>query len=580
MNAWRITREQLWYGLAFGAALALRLGALGAAPLSDPEAQLALQSLAISHGGHAVLAGQPGGLLIGGALFFLFGSTNFVARLWPALAGGLLVLAPLGLRRWLGPRPALILAFILALDPGLVALSRQVGSPLPAVTFSLLALGFWQARKPVWAGISAGLALLGGPQVWNGLLGVGVAFGIIWLFGWRRPAPLEGESQPEAEAQPASRFRWGAAGLALAITLAAVGTLFWLVPEGLSALGASLSAYLKTWIAGSGFPVGPLFLAFAADELLFIALAVWGLVSAFRLRSRLEAALGIWFVAALALAILPAGRQIESLGWVLLPLLGLAARGVAAIRFSGQEHDRIPTWIYTLGVASLLGFIWLSFTAALLAYQQSDPKILENSLRIGGGIVLLASATFLVAWGWSVHVGVQGALRGLLLALAIFQVSAATAAAGWRLTPPAELWNSAPGPQAVQDLGETVQDLSRWRTGDRHTIDLVVLGENAPSLTWYLRDMTAAQSALQLAQMASPSLVITPQQDQPPLLAASYRGQALTWNVSPDWASMDALAWLKWAVFRDAPLHQDAIILWARSDVFLGASQSPSVTGQ
>ncbi|HEY3344636.1 MAG TPA: phospholipid carrier-dependent glycosyltransferase [Anaerolineaceae bacterium] len=579
MTGWRITREQLWYALAFCIALILRLAALGTAPLSDPEAQLALQSLAISRGTHAVLSGQPGGLLVSSALFFLLGSSNFAARLWPALAGSLLVLAPLGLRRWLGGRAALALAFFLALDPGLVALSRQVGSPLPAIAFSLLAIGFWQAKKPVWTGIAAGLALLGGPQVWNGLLGIGAALAVTWLLDRIGPAQASDASPAEVEPVDASGacFAWPAAGLALAMTLAAVGTLFWLAPEGLSALGASLSAYFGTWVTGSGIPAVRLLQALAGDEFLFVSLAIWGLWRGLRGRSRLDAVLGIWFLAALALAALPTGRQVESLGWALIPLLGLAARGVAEIPFGEEDHERIPTWVYTAAVAGILGFTWLSLTAMLLAWQQGDPKlILETSLRIGGGVILLASATFLVGWGWSAHVAGQGALRGLLLALVIYQLSAATAAAGWRLTPPAEVWDSAPRPQAAQFLGETVQDLSRWRTGDARTLDLVVLGEQAPSLAWYLRDMTAAQMTLQLAKTASPSLVITPQQDQPPQLAATYRGQSFAWDTSPDWGAMSAQAWVNWAVFRTAPLREDAIILWARTDVFLGANLSPT----
>jgi hypothetical protein len=92
--------------------------------------------------------------------------------------------------------------------------------------------------------------------------------------------------------------------------------------------------------------------------------------------------------------------------------------------------------------------------------------------------------------------------------------------------------------------------------------------------------MNQAQTAAVLGTTAQPSLVIAPQQEQTPQLAAAYRGQNFLWDVSPDWASMDGLEWLSWIAFRTAPLKPTSVILWARSDVFLGATAAPSIPGQ
>jgi hypothetical protein len=575
MSAWRITREQLWYGLAFALALVLRLVMLGAAPLSESEAALALQSLGIAHGARPELAGQPGTLMVSAALFFLFGSSNFLARLWPAISGSLLVLAPLGFRKQLGSRPALILAFFLALDPGLVALSRQVGSPLPAIAFALLAAALWLSRKPLLAGIAAGLALLGGPQVWAGLIAGGLALGIAALFNRSRPAAVDTEEQPEASspvAAPSGRLTAGIAAL--------VATLFWLAPQGLGSFGASVAAYFAGWANASGVPARMLLAALLSDEILFVALGIWCLVCGIRARSRVDIGLGVWALVALALAFIPAGRQAAGLAWGLIPLLALAARGTAALQFRGEEAERIPAWIYSAAVLFLLGFTWLNFTGILSAWQTSDASLTTRSAALGGGIILLVVATFLVGWGWSKYVAGQGALRGLLIALVIYEISAATSSAGWRLTPPADLWGSYPRPEQARFLGETVGDLSYWRTGDRDAIDLTVLDIQSPALEWSLRGMSQAQTAAVLGATSQPSLVIAPQQEQTPQLAAAYRGQNFAWDVSPDWASMDGLEWLSWIAFRTAPQKQTSVILWARSDVFLGATVAPSIPGQ
>ena len=97
-----IRTEQILYMLAFLLALGIRLLNLGDAPLSDFEAGWALQSLALSRGETVTLGSQPGYIFPTLPLFYLFGATNFMARLWPALAGSLLILSPYAFRDRLG----------------------------------------------------------------------------------------------------------------------------------------------------------------------------------------------------------------------------------------------------------------------------------------------------------------------------------------------------------------------------------------------------------------------------------------------------------------------------------------------
>src|SRR6185369_6917008 len=129
-------KSQGWvYGLAFLIALAFRFIELGAASLTDSEAALALQALHLAQGKSVLLASQPLYLLFTSVFFAVIQSTNFMARLLPALVGSTLVFAPFFFQNKIGVRPAIILAFLLAFDPGLVALSRQPGGTIFAVTF-------------------------------------------------------------------------------------------------------------------------------------------------------------------------------------------------------------------------------------------------------------------------------------------------------------------------------------------------------------------------------------------------------------------------------------------------------------
>ena len=206
MQTNRITHEHLLFWLAFLLALCLRLFQLGAAPLSDVDAGWSLPALNSVHASGAALGAQPAYILLTSLLFSIFSDTNFMARLFPALAGSLIVWLPYLFRRWMGDSnwlhlAGVVMAFGLALDPALVSLSRQVGSPMPAVAFTVLALGSVYNRRMVWTGIFTGLALLAGPVFMQGLLILGVTWGLYRLIGRK-----SGKSQPEtggSESRPA-----------------------------------------------------------------------------------------------------------------------------------------------------------------------------------------------------------------------------------------------------------------------------------------------------------------------------------------------------------------------------------------
>ena len=121
MNSSPFKYEGWLYGLAFLIALGFRLIQLGASPLTDSEASLAMQALHIAQGKAPLLGAQPGYILLTSILFSVINTTNFMARFAPAVVGSALVFAPYFFQDRLRPRPALVLAFLLAIDPGLVA---------------------------------------------------------------------------------------------------------------------------------------------------------------------------------------------------------------------------------------------------------------------------------------------------------------------------------------------------------------------------------------------------------------------------------------------------------------------------
>jgi hypothetical protein len=311
----------------------LRLFHLGAAPLGDFEAGWALQALDLARGQPFNFGPQPLYVLFTSLAFALLSGSNGLARLLPALAGSSLVLLPLFLRRWTngttGLRQAgLIFAFGVAVDPGLVALSRLAGGLMPALAFSLLAVVLYANRRPILAGIFAGLALLAGPAVLHGALVLAAAWGLSRLLDKslaNAPNPDDtAETIPVEESEPVFVFSANllrptlfSAGAVLLLA----GTLFLRAPQGLGALVGTLPAYLTGWAQPSGVPALRLLAGLLFYQPLVLVFAVIGLARGWMAlaapqpitqRSALLAArLSLWAAVALAFgrSISPPGRR-------------------------------------------------------------------------------------------------------------------------------------------------------------------------------------------------------------------------------------------------------------------------------
>ncbi len=576
------TGETSLYILAFLLALGLRFIYANSMPLSDAEAGWALQALSITRGQPVELGPQPGVLLLTSLLFSIFGSSNFLARLIPALAGSLLVFAPATFRGWLGRTAALIAAFGLALDPGLVALSRQVGSPIPALSFGLLALGAWANRQTILAGLLAGLALLSGPAILWGLLAIALA----WFIGslltkldlavpW--VTSLDSLIFPETASR---QLRSGATFVLAAVVF--IGTLFFRYPQGLGSLASILPAYLQGWTIPSGVPdlrlpaalliYAPLGLVFG----LIAAVRSWLPVSGLDERQRaLAQRLGLWALIALILFMAYPGRQVSDLAWVLLPLWGLAAVELSLdLAIPKDAYSRL----ISLGQATLLlilaAFAWMNLAGlSHLAADSGGTGTRGALLLIIGAVSMAAVTTLLVTLGWSWRIARLGLSWGLTIALGIYTLGNITHSAQLRPQASQDLWSQPPEAGQTGLLLTTLEDLSQWHTGFQRQIDVTVLA-NSPSLQWALRDFPRAQFTTVLSSQDQPSVILAYKDQKTPDLKSGYRGEAFTWERYPGWEGLlppDLPAWL---VFRQAPTQDSQVILWARLDLFPGGATS------
>lgn len=556
-----LSLEYLGYAVVFLLALSIRLAGIMQQPLVDDEAGLALQALALSRGETTQISPQAAYLVLTTAWMFLFGSGDWVVRFWPVIAGSLLVLMPLLYRNFLGRFPALLMAVFLALDPGLLTASLQASGLTLALFFTLFAVGLALSGKVALAGVAAGLALLSGPAVWPGLLGLGLS---VWLSVLRRRSRIADPTQSAGQ-----QFAWRRLIIFALVTIFFAGTLFFTIPQGLSAMAASLPAYLSGWGEPSSVSAMLLILAVILYEFLPLVLGLWGGIGGWLRKDPLDRFLLVWWATSFGFALLYPGRQVIDLAWSIVPLSGLSARQLARVIVVPDE-DRVPLLGQALLSALILGFLSLTILSIVNNPQFASGQ--EYWIRLAGALVMLAASTGLIGWGWSRGVAARGSILGFFAILSLYAIAAAWNSASLSSKLGREFWTG--GRQLPEErlLLETIKDLSAWGPVISGGPDLVVVGVQSPALRWALRNHPKTEYVSRLSTDASPALLITV--EQPDLgLAATYRGQDFVLNEVPDWSSFGPNQWPRWLAFRTVPedlVRRDRLILWARTDLFPG----------
>ncbi|MBN1453489.1 MAG: hypothetical protein JW963_20910 [Anaerolineales bacterium] len=585
-----IKHESVLYVIAFILAAALRFIQLGALPLSDTEAGWALQAYNVAQGTRPLLGSQPIYILPTSLLFFLFGDSNFLARFLPALAGSTLILVPYLFRERLKPVRALLLAFFLALDPGLVSLSRQAGSLMPALTFVLLAWAFWWHKRPRAAGIFAGLALLSGPSVWAGLLGLGLAW-VLRRTMERPSATAKEEDDQEKAGQGVEGVRRADLKVALTFggaTILLGGTLFLLSPNGLSAWLEALPVYLAGWARPSGVSGSRLLFSLVAYQPLAVLFGLVAVVRGWWQGRRRYVRLSLWLVTALLVAIIYPARQVGDLAWALVPLWALVALELSNHMRIFFEERREVAGMATL-VLLLLSFAWLDY-AGIALDPRNPVNVTSNVVQIGGRVLfenlpptryillfsvllLLLVSVLMVALGWSARTARLGSVWGLTVALGIYALGMAWGATGLRTPDGWELWWHGKQPAQAELLLATVNEQSEWSTGDAFSQDVTLLGIDSPALEWLLRGRNMRMASA-LDMQDAPAIIISSSQMGDPNLPIAYRGQDFTWRREPSWGVLSIYEWIKWSVFREMPYDSEMVIVWVRNDLFIDTRQS------
>ncbi|MBN2302968.1 MAG: TIGR03663 family protein, partial [Anaerolineae bacterium] len=186
IRAYAVNWEVVAYAVIFALALITRLVELGVRVMSHDESLHTYYSWRLYEFGefnHTPLMHGPLLFHMTALSYFLFGDSDFTARLYPALLGVVIVMMPLIFRRWLGRTGALITAVLLLISPQILYYSRYIRHDIPTMFFALLMLyailQYIDGKRPrqavwIWVIAAALLGMLASKEV---------AFIYIALFG-------------------------------------------------------------------------------------------------------------------------------------------------------------------------------------------------------------------------------------------------------------------------------------------------------------------------------------------------------------------------------------------------------------
>jgi len=270
----QVNWEVVAYALIFVLAVVTRFWDLGSRAMSHDESLHALYSWNLYAGKgykHDPMMHGPFLFHINALAYFLFGVSDYTARIMPALFGVILVFLPLFLRRWLGRAGTLAASFMLLISPVILYRSRALRHDIFVATWTLLMVvalfQYLHTRRNRWLYVgAAAVALALSTKEVAYIHGfIGVTFLLIAMF-------------------------WEWAGQERGRLLSGVGTILWALLTGaamliyrgvLGPLTASVGDVQKKTLLGEAYPI-----LFLLASYLLAALFVGALIRRQKVKER------------------------------------------------------------------------------------------------------------------------------------------------------------------------------------------------------------------------------------------------------------------------------------------------------
>ena len=578
-----LTGEVALYVLLGVIALGLRLLSLGERPLDAVEANQALSAWQFVSGQEMGGLGYYSPLMfLGNVLTFtLFDASSFSARLVPVLFGMVLVITPVLYRRFLGRWGALLGSVFLAISPTAVYYSRYLSGEIAVIACALLMLGLkmrfvedHDVKALDGAVIAGALILTAGPGAYS-FLAVGLVFTIALVVGVRlgRSGEVWDKMTEARRVLGAHRGIGGRLLLLFVLTVLLVGTCLLTNFPGFQMVIDQFSVWTaQMGPVGGGLPWYHHFLLLLLYEPLILVFAVAGIILALVHRNIWTTFLVFWGVAAPYAYTFFGGKSSGDLLLVLGPLALLS--GLAAGRLT-EDIVREGMWEVEGLFLAILAPIGVYLAVQLTGYGHTAQNPYAWLFGLG---FLLATGLFA---GYLLWLGPRAAVRSLGLA-ALVSLFLVTWGINWNLnyvhvSDPREIMITRPTHPGMRDLVSALEEISVWRSGDRHELPLSIVGMDDPALRWHVRDFRDVRHVDAVGVNPDTQVYITPIELADPVLEETYRGEPFA--LRSDWflpTDLRGPELIKWWLYRQAPPPESLdVVLWVKGGGGLGSAVRP-----
>lgn len=491
-------------------------------------------------------------------LFFLFGSGDFLARIWPALFGVSMIVIPWFWKDLMGKKASLILSFLLALNPVFVTFSRAINPGVFAIGGILWVLTFLKLKKPYLSAVFLAIAFLSGAAFWNTLLIPGIAYLLARLF--LEEKALEA-LKTHFDLKTLLRFDLI---LVFLVTVFLFSTSFLLEPQGLGGAGSSFVGFFRQFTQGFEKPFyHPIYLLLA-HNLLFIVLYFLQLIrKVAALDEKQVGFFGLLTIISLIYAMLVSRSSFEMLMLPVLFLLIVAADALAEMRLAKEEFNFLNLTISVFTLA-LLGFIAMNLRR-LAVLNFGTPQFTSIALIILAGLILLASSWWLAKFALpDKNVG-KVMLISLLFLLAVLNLSSlyrgigvdqpyrANEFLGKSVFMPNDTFS-----EVFDEFNLTGRNLAQL--GSYQLVDL------PEHLGWYFREFSI------FSPQSDATLIMSRSSDMPGT-DVDYRGMNIVLERSVDWKTGGIIGYLKGLTGGKMNYIDQKAVLWIKTSLFTGANQ-------
>jgi hypothetical protein len=496
-----------------------------------------------------------------GALIQLFQASEFVARILPLLFGTALVVFPLFLRKSIGDGATILVGLGLALDPGLIAVSKQAGNEMLAI-FALFTLFIFISQKR-WAasGVVLAMGLLTGPYYWIGMIGFLICCAIGYVFFNKSAEEPNENSYFAVILSRLKKADWKAFLSGFGVMLLLGGTLFFTQPKVLAGIPNGIITFFSR--EDPGLNLLTFSNAMIGLIVTYLAILVFGFLGLKYLSAPWRSMFIVWSIVLFLMASLFPGRQLADYIWCILPLYLPAALKISRIKLRSNENR-----IWILSVTLILAVFALYFLYSLMQYFNNYAVVLEDSkinlylLSALISFVIFVMILVILAWSWSLYISLDTVtLLGSGFLLFTFLV-ASMKSSGFDARPDQMMWFQTSYFKDADLFNNTIQRLDQDRTEKIHPLIVEIDGTASESLLWELRnyEVFIKQSVI-LGNDLQADVFITDINSMPQGVE-NLSGQDFIQTEYPAWSLMSFREWVKWAMYQETMYNNQQSIVW------------------